>query len=852
MGKIISIIILILSATSLYAQLSLEGYNKVADSGVLRLYFNSSETSIAVEDTRTGFFWSSRLSPDSYKQEDFTKYWLNNFKSLFLLTYTDLTIESNKVKTHSINQLEPGVTVNEIENGISLFFDLTSLNIQLTMNISISGDQLLVSIPDEGIKETVSIDIMVEDIVAELNNQFELLKGLFDDADNSFSHGSINRKKGGVKTSIRLLKHNLSKFDGVNELRYHTEDSYFYLLDIKKRISGTSGAKSIIRELGSLKDNPDALEAIEIYRRMSDLCRNMIVSIGKMKEVYAAGIVSISILPFFGAATNSEDGYVFYPDGSGAITYFSGGNNEWNQFYSKDIYSNDGINIEKSLFQSSQGLKKVLLPLYGINKGKSGFIGVVKEGAENAFINYYPGGYQIPVHRADISFRYRREYDATGTSHNFGANDLARAHRTAIIQKNRIPGDKEILYIFLPENQSDYSGMAVRYREYLINKGLLIKRIDKDENLPLAVDFLGGILEPGMLRDKYIPMTSFSQMAGIVSDLEDSGIDNMKIGVYGWMRNGHLRYPTDAEPDSRLGGYSGIKNLTEYIKDSGNDLYLHQNLVDVNRKSGRFTFAVDTVRNYNQIQESNRYRELFILNPFYIKGDFEDYTLGKFSKISNPGIMFQNLGSNIYYDYHKDHPAIKGDTLNIWNNIFKKASETVRVAAMEAAEYSFPYLDMIYNAPMEATGYFYTDESVPFYQMVLYGNIPYSSDAFNLFYNYHYQKLKAVEYGCIPYFFITSESVDNLKYTEFRELFSPEYKDWEQDIKIAWNELNNRLAGIWGETMMNHNKINRDLVEIKYSNKSKIYINYSDKTMNHNNIIIPPMDFIVLKGDIND
>ena len=93
---------------------------------------------------------------------------------------------------------------------------------------------------------------------------------------------------------------------------------------------------------------------------------------------------------------------------------------------------------------------------------------------------------------------------------------------------------------------------------------------------------------------------------------------------------------------------------------------------------------------------------------------------------------------------------------------------------------------------MTSSNYFITDENVPFYQMVVHGSIPYSSDPGNLSYDLRYHVLKWVEYGCMPYFELTFQKSINLKNTEYSRLFTSYYSQWNDVIADVYNELNSR------------------------------------------------------------
>ena len=55
-------------------------------------------------------------------------------------------------------------------------------------------------------------------------------------------------------------------------------------------------------------------------------------------------LVSAEILPYFGAAGADENGYIFVPDGCGALIYYNNGKTETEQ-YSQPVYGNDAAQM---------------------------------------------------------------------------------------------------------------------------------------------------------------------------------------------------------------------------------------------------------------------------------------------------------------------------------------------------------------------------------------------------------------------------------------------------------------------------------------------------------------------------
>lgn len=68
--------------------------------------------------------------------------------------------------------------------------------------------------------------------------------------------------------------------------------------------------------------------------------------------------------------------------------------------------------------------------------------------------------------------------------------------------------------------------------------------------------------------------------------------------------------------------------------------------------------------------------------------------------------------------------------------------------------YLFPYARHIVQAPMSDSGFHITDESVPFYQIVLHGYVDYAGMPYNLAQEVELREyvLQCLEYGSNVYF----------------------------------------------------------------------------------------------------
>ena len=95
------------------------------------------------------------------------------------------------------------------------------------------------------------------------------------------------------------------------------------------------------------------------------------------RELVTYPLTSVALLRFFGAADSTEEGYIFVPDGSGALIYLNNG--KTNQtLYSEPVYGRDGAlpTGERLPYEK----KTNHLPVFGMKRGNQAFLAVIEEG----------------------------------------------------------------------------------------------------------------------------------------------------------------------------------------------------------------------------------------------------------------------------------------------------------------------------------------------------------------------------------------------------------------------------------------------------------------------------------------
>ena len=88
------------------------------------------------------------------------------------------------------------------------------------------------------------------------------------------------------------------------------------------------------------------------------------------KELATYPLTSITLLRYFGAADSQAEGYIFVPDGSGALIYLNNGKTG-QTLYSESVYGQDGALplSERRPFDREVNH----LPVFGLKQGEGRF-----------------------------------------------------------------------------------------------------------------------------------------------------------------------------------------------------------------------------------------------------------------------------------------------------------------------------------------------------------------------------------------------------------------------------------------------------------------------------------------------
>ncbi len=535
-------------------------------------------------------------------------------------------------------------------------------------------------------------------------------------------------------------------------------------------------------------------------------------------------IVTVEPLPFFGAASAGENGYLFVPDGPGGLIHFNKERPSIVGAYDQPVYGDD-----EAIFPIGNWFPRdsIAFPVYGLKREDSAYIAIIEEGEFKANILASPAGIQTAFNHVYAKFNLRRPYrQPTGLNKSVDAYESKLAVEPI-----------QIRYELLGKEQADYVGMAKAYRGYLENKAGAVKLDGKTGKPPLYLDIIMAATEPGPVGDKTVVATTFDQVGEIADKLHQKGIMSLEVGVGGWMPGGYQgSLPKRFPIESAVGGVEGLKKLADQMKEKGIKLIMHDIYAQATNKVGNgFSPLNDAARQVNgtAIKWENDGDWFSKATYFYrpsalnMKSNLDE-ALKTYEKLPIDGISLDELGGIIYSDFSKSKPYDRKMTAEVYKQMLDDARETAGyVSTTGAFAYVLGHVDHIQAIPTVYNYDLIIDEQIPFYPIALHGLVTYTSTAGNIRTNPVTEYLRTIEYGALPYFAVTDADPRDLKLTNYVYLFSSKFDALESTIVKEYEDLSSAFDGVWGSFIENHRKVADGVFETTYENRRRIWVNYN-------------------------
>ncbi|MGX8698626.1 MAG: DUF5696 domain-containing protein, partial [bacterium] len=542
----------------------------------------------------------------------------------------------------------------------------------------------------------------------------------------------------------------------------------------------------------------------------------------------AVYISAVSLFPLMGYThLDDVDGYMLIPDGNGALIYLDDKEGRFSTGFSQLIYGKDQGMTESSSpsylwdkYETVVSTDPVLAPVFGMAHTEEGeaYLAIVESGDKRASVEAHPNGVIVDYNRCFAKFLLRDVYIQPLNQSNSGT--------VSTVEADRSHDDLRVRYCFLSGEDADYSGMAVRYRNYLLANGLT----PKDTSYKTRVDFLGSDRENFLVGTTAVTMTTTEDIQEIYSDLWDGGVDSVLSVYKGWQKGGIYNLPIKKyAADSAIGGSDGLTELVETAAGMNYRVYLYDDALRINAKTNSTTFDAVKKVNKRTLQEQpvkQVYNLFYYLMPSRI-AEYMDKLISSAGRKGVDSFAIGGISSRLFSYSSRGSYYSRSDSAASITSAIAAADSKANLALETPFAWLWPYTEAALDMPLGSSDYMYVNEEIPFLSMVLKGILPMYSGYVNFEANKTEFFLQMVESGVFPSFYVTKENSSALIYTNSSDLYSTEYSTYRDTIVQYNRELAAVARLVEGAFIEDHVKLPEGVTKVTYSNGVVIYVNFS-------------------------
>lgn len=568
-----------------------------------------------------------------------------------------------------------------------------------------------------------------------------------------------------------------------------------------------------------------------------------------IKEGKETSIININLLPGFSAASAEDSGYIFVPDGCGALINFNT-DKEFNE-YNKSVYGEELAVPDKERVRSET--EEIRMPVFGMcQPGKKAFLGNIIEGDGSAYISAMAGNSTFGQNVCSAKLAMRTTVMEKVKNAN---GSLIAFYRIGDADYNL---DKfTVQYTLLGADKSDYSALASVYRDYIINE----MGVKKNDNIALVNIDAYGALEVaanfmGFKYTKLIPMTSYKDMIEMLGDFKEEGVDNLSFRYIGWQNDGitNKKQLTKNKLIGELGGKKDWKKLQAYIDENNIEASYDADLITY--RTSMFNNSVSTAFNKKAAQKFHRrstYTKSLTINPKYLLvhdklvKNAESYLGSVNDSVKN--ISLSTITNMLYSNFKDNNPYHRSDFPELATKILKDYKDAgYEISGEDANAYTFPYLSRIYNAPTASSSDTVFDRDVMFYQMVLKGVISLTSSPRQTEDRSGDEYLKAVEMGSALLFNGISQNATEIRSLREQFLYSADYRLWKDTAVTQYKEYSPLYNSVKGKTVVSNSEVASNVMRTVFENGVTVTVNYNHEDVSLDTGTIKARSFEFTKG----
>lgn len=567
-----------------------------------------------------------------------------------------------------------------------------------------------------------------------------------------------------------------------------------------------------------------------------------------IKEEGEDKISTIALLPYFGTAGTSDNGFLLVPDGSGAVINFNNGK-VGSSPYNAKVYG-----VDESLPNDivTSRTEQIYVPLIGMKKNNGAFIARATEGAAESTVNASVAGINSSFNNIYFSAIYREAQNLSVLNGSLGTAGLVMyaSEETTDIPRFTVS------YDFIDKSEPTLGDMISAAREQMISEGSIPKIGDKAS---LYVDLYGGVSKQksfvGIQYQGVEALTTFKQAEKLLAKLQNNGAKSLTVGYKNYSNSYFSgKVQCDLTPASQIGGKKGISSLNAFAAKNNIDLYFEADFYSFTSGGNGFSKYFDITKSLD-LGAVEVYPQKYNTNvpdtsgtPHYmLKPSLFSSAAEKIEKTANKakigGIYLTDASNSLSGDYGLGGVKRSSAAINAADAADKLSGKGLMLSSPNY--YMWQYMSNAANIPVSSSGHQLFDFDVPMLQMLLKGSVPYSGYALNLSNTNDNSYLLHIAYAQNIHYGFMAEDSSKLQSTSLVGLYG--LSDSKLDEAAARAKAADSLYALIKDQYITDYVFENGVSKTVYSGGVEVLVNYNNSEASHGDTRVPARGWLAVK-----
>jgi len=342
---------------------------------------------------------------------------------------------------------------------------------------------------------------------------------------------------------------------------------------------------------------------------------------------------------------------------------------------------------------------------------------------------------------------------------------------------------------------------------------------------------------PAEVTEAYTP---FASARNIIALLQKKSVDNFVVKYEGWVKGGMMSaYPTKARVEGSLGGKSGFRALAEWLATNGIPFYPSVDFVDLYKPDLGHIKEISTNRSVTRAPVKKAQYRLTTFDiwadsrvSWILRTPIVEKNVARFADSVDDsipmGLAPDSLGNCVSSDFGVKNGTSRVHTAETWKALLGKLDKKA-LALSRPMAYALAYADFVSDLPMVSSRFDIESDSVPFYQILLHGYIPFSNIPGNRDLDKATYKLGLLETGACPSYLWASQNAQEIRDTSLESFMGAYSPDWIDEAVATYREVAPILKTVAGKEITGHEILAGGLRKTTFAGGFEIFVNYSDR-----------------------